>query len=85
MSEVELHQYPSHFPSTTRSFLILAQTPMALFINSPVVEHSEESHLGGSDQEEEKKSCGLCERKRKERDRDQGDQPSILELLVADF
>lgn len=86
MTEVVLHQSPSHFPSTTSSSSSSGSDPNAL-INSPIVEDREESHLGSSDQEEEEEEerCGFSERERKERDRDQGDQLSVLELLVAAF
>lgn len=94
MTEVVLHQSPSHFPSTTSSSSPSSSTssttcdgsdPNAL-INSQIIE----SHLGSEEEEEEEEqeeeeSCGFSERKRKERDRDQGDQLSVLELLVAAF
>ncbi|PON40490.1 Rho GTPase-activating protein [Trema orientale] len=92
----EVLQSPSHFPSTSSS----SSTPCApptpndgsnprALISSPIVDERVQAHLGSDqeeeeEEEEEEEGGGEFDRKRIERDRE-GDQLSVVELLIAAF
>ncbi|KAF4402891.1 hypothetical protein G4B88_010343 [Cannabis sativa] len=95
----EVLQSPSHFPSTSSSSTpCVPPTPndgsiSSALINSPIVDERVQPHLGSELEEEEEEEeeeqqqqeqgSGF-DRKRLERDRE-GDQVSVLELLIAAF
>ena len=88
----EVLQSPSHFPSTSSSSTTPCAPPTpndgsnpSALIMSPIVDERVQAHLG-SEQEEEEEQEGreFDRRKRLERDRE-GDQLSVLELLIAAF
>ncbi|XP_050383599.1 rho GTPase-activating protein 5-like [Argentina anserina] len=78
----EVLQSPSHFPSPSSSSPPTTSNdgpyPHALISSSPSIGHSLQAHLGSEEEEEEE------DRKRSERYRE-GDQLSLLTLLVAAF